>query len=196
MSTSNYCPNLSNYNCGTCERDVLGRVVAAALVKKDQQVVDPLSPQEWINLICSKLAVVIPEIKGERTSTNNFGDGYGIADKVYINTNHEATLMSKFRCSNTAFWNDVVLNPETFDLYLFQRQVVWLAGSTVTFGVTVDITTDLNSIVEFKIAGSWQTQAPIDPNWCGDMPKMMESCKALSNAQDCYACVQITPNLC
>lgn len=145
-----YCPSLGNYTCSPCRTTEKGKIRAIAIVAAGAPLPDPSSAQDWYNLICNDLAVVIPasDFRGGLTVEATTAPGYGATQNQTIDFNYTLTGYSPFNYLNNEFFNQLNFVSAGYDLYMFTETLAFYSGVPVNFTTYTSVSEELGTPVE------------------------------------------------
>lgn len=182
---SSGCVNLSSYYCNQCATPESGRVSAVAYVKQGAPLVDPTDPQDWFDLLCNGLAIIIPNVRGTYDGGAVVeGPGYGRTPVRRQSANHQVVYNHLMDCNNIDFYNALVQTYD-YDFWFATDTKIWRAGSTSMQHAQMPITEDVASDIEFSVTVKWTNK---NLPTCYDTNYLFESCDGITRAFLCLTC--------
>lgn len=188
---SSYLCRLEPFLCAVCDNPENGRVSAVAYVQKGAPMPNPSSAQDWVNLICNNLAIVIPSVRGTYDGGSPIDqNGYGRIPTSRVGANHEVQYMHLWQCENIAFYNSLMRLAGDFEFWFATGSKLHRGGKGLYISVQTPITEDVSSAMEFQVTVRW---ASYDLPLCYNLPPyIFDSCETLQHALRCFTCERIT----
>lgn len=188
-----YCESLGTYECSPCPKSEKGRVRGIAIVEKGAPLPDPSSQQDWFNVICSGLAIIIGEdtFRGEVAISATKTAGYGKTQEQTVDYAYTMTGYARLNCNNNPFFNALNFRPAVYELWYVTESKVFETGATANFNIMTPVGADLTSVVETMFEITWNSE--LGNLNCYDRPSaIFEGCKAYAALEQCLTCEQVT----
>ena len=192
-----YCPNLGTLECNPCRSSEKGRIRAIAIVTAGAPLPDPSSQQDWYNLLCNDLAVIIYEdnFRGALEVEANKATGYGAVVDQTVDFNYNLKGYSKFECSNADFFNNLNYANQGYEVYMATETKVMHSGAPVNFTIMTPISEDVNSVVETMFEITFTSEK--GQLECFDKPSVVfDNCETINRLAACFTCEPITISAC
>jgi hypothetical protein len=186
-----YLCELEPYLCLDCEQPEHSRISGVGFVQKGAPLLDPSSTQEWVNLICNNLAVVIPNVRGSYDGGAPVEQtGYGRQTTFRSGANHEVTYSHLWQCENVAFYNTFMRLSKDYEFWFVTSTKIHKGGDNLYVNAQMPITDDLSAEIAFNVTVRWSKyELPA----CYEKPNLIfDTCASLQRALDCYRCQPIT----
>ena len=191
---SNYCINLADYYCNGCITAELGRIRAVAYYLKEYTFTDPSSTQEWFDVVCNGVGIIIPEVRGTYDGgTAVEGGGYGDVPTRRSSANHSSEYFHLFDCDNVDFYNQLNQFSGKMNFAYITETKIFLSNKPVYVTASAPITDDTNSNMEYHVKVMWSN---INIPTCYNRPsQIFDSCAKITDLQACLTCnpIVITP---
>lgn len=188
---SNYLCTLDAFLCNPCTIVEHGRVSGVAFVQRGAPLPNPSSVQDWVNLVCNNLAIVIPAVRGtydggQPTDTT----GYGRLPTFRAGANHEVQYSHLWSCENVDFYNTLMRLGTDYTFWFATGSKIHKGGRGVYINVSTPVSDDVAGAMEFNVTVRWSDyNLPL----CWNLPgQIFESCEALRIALQCNRCQPIT----
>jgi len=190
-----YLCELEPYLCLACDQPENGRIGAVAYTLKGAPLPDPSSVQDWVNLICNNLAIVIPSVRGTYDGGSPIEQvGYGRQTNFRAGANHEVQYMHPWQCENVAFYNSFMRLSRDYEFWFVTESKLHKGGDNLYVNAQMPITEDVSSVVEFNVTVRW---SKYELPRCYEPPALIfDSCESLKRALDCFRCAPINTTLC
>jgi hypothetical protein len=186
-----YLCQLEPYLCLSCDQPENGRISAVAYVVKGAPLSNPSDVQEWVNLICNNLAIVIPSVRGTYDGGSAIEQtGYGRQTTFRAGANHEVQYMHPWVCENVAFYNSLMRVANNYEFWFMTGSKLHKGGDGIYVNAQMPITDDVSSLIEFNVTVRWSRY---ELPRCFEPPILIfDSCESLQRALDCYRCTPIS----
>ena len=189
-----YCPSLGNYTCSPCNSSEKGRIRAIAIVTVGAPLPNPSSAQDWYNLVCNDLAVVIPadQFRGGFTVESVTAPGYGATQNQTVSYDYTLTGYSRYNYLNNEFLNQLNFVTTGYELYMFTETLILHSGVPVNFNTSTAVSEDLTTVVETMFEITFTTEKGHLDTYDAPVPSIFNSCNYEELLASCYTCEPIS----
>ena len=157
-SCDNSVPDHLCNRCGVVEH---GRILSAAFISNDFDILDYSNPTEWIAGINAGKIKVIPDVRGEKPKGSPvLVDGYGRLKQRMIGYDFTASITDPSLIGNYDFYASLV-GSTNYRLAFCTDTQVYVTSEPVTIIPDFIVTVDLNSEVTWTVDFQWSSPKPI-----------------------------------
>lgn len=188
---SSYLCDLDSFLCAPCDIVEHGRVSGVAFVQRGAPLPNPSSVQDWVNLVCNNLAIIIPAVRGTYDgSSPSETTGYGRIPTFRTGATHEVQYFHLWQCDNVNFYNTLMRLANDYTFWFATGSKLHKGGRGVYLSVQTPVSDDVASAMEFQVTVRWSNY---ELPQCYELPgQIFESCEALRIALQCNRCFPIT----
>lgn len=187
MSSSNC--SLSQYYCNSCSDTEQGRITGVAWVRKGYTFTDITDLQEWKDVICSNLAVVIAETRG--TSDGGAaveGVGYGRQENRVTGRNFTVSYSHLWGCENQPFYDELNYR-NNYEFYYATENYIFRSVNPAFSFAKVAVEESTQSELRFDVDVKWSHRnLPACYLAPGVVDALFSDCEIQRDTLACYTC--------